>query len=517
MKKFLAVLAVAALVAFAAPAFAANPFMDVPAGHWAYDAVAQLAADGVVSGYPDGAFKGAQPATRYEVASVVARALATIDMDKASKQDVEMLKKLVMEFKDELDALGVKVDKIDKRVAVLEDGVGGWKIRGTFRFDAKFMDSDNDTYSYGKSGNKNEFTKERFRLFLTKTIDENTSFYAQMRVGSDSGNSNGRGDMNSMRWSHIYVDTKLPYDVAFRVGRFGVDFEDDYGFYIDNDALFGDFRLDGFRFKKDWGMLTATAIVGRNDNTSDNSSIYGTLDDANVHNDGFMTYALDLHFQPSEKFFGGITGYWMQYDGNANIDELYTGATGDDLDVNTYAAYAAFNFTPNIALKGMYYFQDLGDDIPNSNDEDSPNAWKAILDIKQDALKFTSLWVEYSEQDNTFWDSYIDRYSIAGGSYDTVGANFVRNDGTSKWIFAKAEQKWNDKFSTFLRYANVDFDTANVDDATEWGVGVGYQYTPAVYFELCYDQVDHGDSRTDNNGGLVDTESVVRFRTNVNF
>ncbi|MEG2020086.1 MAG: S-layer homology domain-containing protein, partial [Synergistaceae bacterium] len=54
MKKFLAVLAVVAIVAFAAPAFAANPFMDVPAGHWSYDAVAQLAARGVVSGYPDG-------------------------------------------------------------------------------------------------------------------------------------------------------------------------------------------------------------------------------------------------------------------------------------------------------------------------------------------------------------------------------------------------------------------------------------------------------------------------------
>ena len=73
MKKFLAVLAVVAIVAFAAPAFAANPFMDVPAGHWSYDAVAQLASKGIVSGYPDGAFKGGQPATRYEVASVVAR------------------------------------------------------------------------------------------------------------------------------------------------------------------------------------------------------------------------------------------------------------------------------------------------------------------------------------------------------------------------------------------------------------------------------------------------------------
>lgn len=28
---------------------AANPFSDVPADHWAYDAVSQLAADGVIA------------------------------------------------------------------------------------------------------------------------------------------------------------------------------------------------------------------------------------------------------------------------------------------------------------------------------------------------------------------------------------------------------------------------------------------------------------------------------------
>ena len=37
---------------------AANPFSDVPRDHWAYDAVTQLAADGVVEGYGDGTFRG---------------------------------------------------------------------------------------------------------------------------------------------------------------------------------------------------------------------------------------------------------------------------------------------------------------------------------------------------------------------------------------------------------------------------------------------------------------------------
>ena len=90
------------------------------------------------------AFKGAQPATRYEMASVVARALVTVDAEKASKQDLELLKKLVMEFKDELDALGVKVDSLDKRVAVLEENPGGWKLYGELYFDANFRDYDSN-------------------------------------------------------------------------------------------------------------------------------------------------------------------------------------------------------------------------------------------------------------------------------------------------------------------------------------------------------------------------------------
>ena len=89
MKKFVTAVAVVALVAFAAPVFAAtNPFMDVPMNHWAYDAIGQLAAHGILSGYPDGLYKGNQQTTRYEMASALARALAVVDMTKASKQDV---------------------------------------------------------------------------------------------------------------------------------------------------------------------------------------------------------------------------------------------------------------------------------------------------------------------------------------------------------------------------------------------------------------------------------------------
>ena len=445
------------------------------------------------------------------MASVVARALVTVDAEKASKQDLELLKKLVMEFKDELDALGVKVDSLDKRVAVLEENLGGWKITGTFRFDAKFADSDNGANWYTANGADNEFTKSRFRLFLTKQIDENTYFYAQYRTGSDSSgeaNNDGRGDLQNMRWSHLYLNTVLPWfgGMDLRVGRFGVDFEADYGLYTDNDALFGDFRTDGFMLTKKWNTFKATAIVGRNDNFS-----------VEKNEGSMMNYALDLNWQPNEAFFLGATGYWFDADSttrraaNGTISEVAGG------DVSIYGIYAGYSFTPAIQLKGIYYFQDLDEEYIGAGVEDSPQAWKAILDIDQDLLKFTSLWIEYSQQDNSFL-AYNNRYSIGGGSgnFDYVGRNMdvADENGTSEWWFVKAEQKWNDKWSSFVRFANVDFDDNQLDDATEWGIGVGYQFTPAIYFELAYDQVDHGDN---NMKGYSDTESVIRFRTDVNF
>ena len=60
--------------AFAAEA-GADSFSDVPQGHWAYDALDFLAKDGVIEGMGDGTFQGNRTMTRYEMASIVAKAM----------------------------------------------------------------------------------------------------------------------------------------------------------------------------------------------------------------------------------------------------------------------------------------------------------------------------------------------------------------------------------------------------------------------------------------------------------
>ena len=466
------------------------------------------------------AFKGAQPATRYEMASVVARALVAIDADKASKQDLELLKKLVMEFKDELDALGVKVDKIDKRVAVLEDRLGGWKLSGQFWFDANFAGGDQAGSAYTSNGLDTDFEKDRFRLTLTKQISDTTSFYAQFRAGSEgSGGKSGYGDVDGFNIRQVYVDTVLPYGVGYRVGRFFLDFEGDHDLYIDNDAIYGDYRVDGFQFTKTWNTFSAKAVIGRNTFSGAYKSpayrINGAgdvvMNSGNLYDTAQMHYALDLTWQPNEKFFIGANGVWVKDDSDL--------AAMEDMDYNTYSVYASYNFTPAVALQGTYYWQDLDEGIAGGF-EDSPKAWRATLAVKQDLLKFTGLRFEYQQQDNTF-NGVRDPYSFGVNSANaaSISDNMPWNDGTTKLFFIYADQKWNDKWSSYLRYQQADFDTTGLDDAKGYGAGVTYQYTPAIAFRLAYDCVDYGDGNIFNHGDDFKDgkDHVFQFRTAINF
>lgn len=112
------------------PAAAAPLFPDVPDNHWAKDAVAALAAKGLVEGYPDGTFKGDRSASRWETAMIVARLLAKMEQAHstfATKAELDELKQLALALQEELGALGVRVtdleenvDLIDRRVSELE-------------------------------------------------------------------------------------------------------------------------------------------------------------------------------------------------------------------------------------------------------------------------------------------------------------------------------------------------------------------------------------------------------------
>ena len=90
-------------------------FPDVPANHWAYEAVNDMAKRGLVIGYEDGQFKGDRTMTRYEFAMIVERAI-----QKAKELNTSIDGRLVDEFKPELLRFEIQKNGSLERVHTLK-------------------------------------------------------------------------------------------------------------------------------------------------------------------------------------------------------------------------------------------------------------------------------------------------------------------------------------------------------------------------------------------------------------
>ena len=188
MKKSL-VLAMAMALGVTASAYAANPFSDVPAGHWAYDSINKLAAAGVIEGYGDSTFGGDKLMTRYEMAQIVAKAMA-----KGANVD-----KLAAEFADELDNLGVRVANLEKKA----DNV---KVTGELRYHYKDDGADINGYA----------TELRSRIWVNGQINDDWKYTGMIENIQNLKDNKGNEDTKFQR---AYVNGKLG-GLAVQAGRY---------------------------------------------------------------------------------------------------------------------------------------------------------------------------------------------------------------------------------------------------------------------------------------------------------
>ena len=187
MKKSL-VLAMAMALGVTASAYAANPFSDVPAGHWAYDSINKLAAAGVIEGYGDSTFGGDKLMTRYEMAQIVAKAMA-----KGANVD-----KLAAEFADELDNLGVRVANLEKKA----DNV---KVTGELRY--KYMSKEKDADD--ANGNCKSFENDlRSRIWVTGQVNDDWSYTGMIENTQDFADTPNSGDEDTF-FARAYVEGKI--------------------------------------------------------------------------------------------------------------------------------------------------------------------------------------------------------------------------------------------------------------------------------------------------------------------
>ena len=237
MKKILALAAVAALTA-GVSAYAANPFSDVTADDWAYQAVSDLSAQGVVEGYPDGTFKGERNMTRYELAQIVARLMAKEDQLNAEQQAT--LDKLAGEYADELANLGVRVANLEKKVGNISwSGDARMQYQHNLGETTKHEDSWNGRMRINVEGQVNDEVTVNGR-FVTNMYFKN----------ADDDDGNTTMDRINAKWT--------PNDATYvTIGRQGVAL-DVTGTFWDEDAVF-----DGVAAGWDNGKVGVEAGYGR--------------------------------------------------------------------------------------------------------------------------------------------------------------------------------------------------------------------------------------------------------------
>ena len=300
MKKSL-VLAMAMALGVTASAYAANPFSDVPAGHWAYDSINKLAAAGVIEGYGDSTFGGDKLMTRYEMAQIVAKAMA-----KGANVD-----KLAAEFADELDNLGV-------RVAALEKKADNVKITGTIK--ASYASYDGD--KLGEGNTTNHQGRLRSDIWVKGAINDDWTYSAMFRNQQFFTNDKGNAGEENVAFQRAYVNGRVA-GLAVQAGR-----------YNKTDITGGnihDTRMDGVQasYGKDV-KLTAG---------------YGKATDANKVNDNNVAYAE----------LTGKLGAVDAFAGYYKFDELKKAADDDAI----WTVGLGFNLAKDLKLTGTYLRSDV--------------------------------------------------------------------------------------------------------------------------------------------------------------
>ena len=306
------------MMGIASTSFAAtNPFSDVPADSWAYDAVTTLANDGVIDGYPDGTYQGQNTMTRYEMAQIVARAMARTDLEKADKAIVD---KLAAEFAEELDNLGVRVSDLEKK----SDNI---KWKGELKY--KYVQANHDAKK-DKRSNKLEFKLEPKAYIGNSDWTANAKIEYTMYPETDS-NADG------VKVSKAYVEGPL-FGATVTAGRTSLDICQGMIFDDEISGMTADFGSDVFN--------TNIAIGRYSENDHD-----GEISDGKTAKDITADYyGVQFDYTPNDNLAlnaGYILLSGLDKDVELDLDV-------DDNKANLWYAGGKYNFDKNVALVGQY-------------------------------------------------------------------------------------------------------------------------------------------------------------------
>ena len=399
MKKTLvSALTTALVVGAASTTFAAaNPFSDVPADHWAYDAVSQLAADGVIEGYGDTTFRGNQNITRYEMAQMIAKAMAKTDVSAADKA---LIDKLAAEFSDELNNLGVRVSNLERNADMV-------KWNGQARYTYKSLRTEDEA----KDGHKDRTNSDKLLFRLEPSAEVNSNWHVNARLDATTELSDDKGSDGNVKLQRIYAQGNYG-NFQTQLGKFGL-YTPEQGLVFDNEMSGANVTFGN--------ALKATIYAGRLD-VSDDTGLYNKANDDAANMQGItLQYAT-----PASKWSGGAAYYHLNTDSfkgvtdSFNKDEAYTNGKNDEDNANIWSANLGYNFDNTSRLFAAY--------AQNTEADNLDKSWQAIYSYKGAQAANKGTWGAYAAY------RYLGTYTSIFGTEDAqvvgakgweVGANYA--------------------------------------------------------------------------------------------
>ena len=406
MKKNLIVaLALVFVLGIAGTAFAAaNPFVDVPAKHWAYDAVSKLAKAGILDGYGDGTYRGERLASRYEMAQATAKAMARAD--KADAQMKALIDKLAVEFAAELNNLGVRVAKLEKNASSIK-----------FWGDARLRYQSNYNGTLDASGNvaPSRFN-QRIRVYAKADLNDKATFYGRLMSDWTDASPYGSNYQSTIYWDYGFVEWTINPTAKVAVGRQQV--------IAGQDLFWTNGGYDAIQFKFGAPADRFQAKLGFGD--------VGTYTAANEPAAAFMAkplFLLDMNYKMSKDWAVNGAMYWSTDAENAVLDT----AAGTYTNGYPFQVY-------NLGVKGQMaqdwsfianYFWNTAQKVRDLS-ADQHNGWMATIWYKgADKAKVGSWGASVSYRDIKPWA--IDGANVSGQMGNSLFSNNLIAYGQKGW------------------------------------------------------------------------------------
>ena len=292
------------------------------------------AAEGVIEGYGDGTFLGNRNITRYEMAQMIAKAMAK-NPQGASKAELD---KLAAEFREELDNLGVRVAELEKHAD---------KVQWTGKIEYTY---NHHRYRETRDGSERGNTSGHggvFRLEPKAEINDNWTAVARFDAtydgqndvtGNDQTYRDGSVHHNNVKLKRIYAEGDYE-KFNVKIGRFG--FCPDY-----EDGLVADTVVSGIdlTFGTKWKVDLVAGRFGPLGPAKHDDPILGYVDGDNTD-----LVRLGVQYaDPGDKgLYGGLSYTWAKDKDFAIISKDYN---GDKAQV--YALNLGYRFNDKFKMWG---------------------------------------------------------------------------------------------------------------------------------------------------------------------